>query len=138
MVLSKSYVVDTPNIVRYLERINQKYLENYFALIEFIYNNESVEFIVVVTPWMVKNMPNWRIIESIESIKNVRIKYSVDYDLDPDISLFEILKEIDNSFIISNDKFRNGKYLQYKFEIGNRINFELIEESNKIILRCDL
>ena len=130
-----TYVVDTPNIIRYLERINQRYLEHYIALMQFIVKNELVEFIVVITPWIVENIPNWWIIKALE---NIRIEFSELYDMDPDIALFEISKEIDNSCIISNDKFRDGKYLRYKFEIGNRINFELIEESNKIILRCDL
>jgi len=123
------YVVDTPNIVRYKENILPRYFENYIALLEFIIFNRSTKFIVVVTPWLMKNLPNWWMMKS---IRNLEFRLSSDYGIDPDVAIFEISKEISDSIIISNDKFRNSEYVKYNIEKNKLVGFEMVLDTDKL------
>ena len=128
------FVIDTPNIIRYMEKKNPNYTNNVISLISFIHRNETSEFIVIITPWMEKNIPNL----SIFKIKNVEIRYSSDYDKDPDVAVLEISRQVGNVVVISNDKFRSKKYKKYKCIISKKIKFCLLEIDNQIFMKCNL
>ena len=128
------FVIDTPNIIRYMEKKKPNYTNNLISLISFIHRHNASKFIIIITPWMEKNLPNL----SSFKIKNVKIRYSSYYDVDPDIAVFEISKKFGNVIVISNDKFRKNKYKKYNCIISKKIKFILLEKDNQIFMKCDL
>ena len=128
------FVIDTPNIIRYMEKKKPNYTNNLISLISFIHRHNASKFIIIITPWMEKNIPNL----SSFKIKNVEIRYSSDYDVDPDIAVFEISKQFGNVIVISNDKFRKNKYKKYNCIRSKKIKFILLEKDNQIFMKCDL
>jgi len=132
MKYTTTYVVDTPNIVRHLERIDPKYILNYIALMRFIQMNKSSKYIVMVTPWMVNNLPNWDKIHC----KNMEFKFSIEYyEGDPDMALFLVCEEEQIKNIISNDNFKQKKYRDFKNFTINKIGFDFHEKSSELFIK---
>ncbi len=134
MKFTKTFVIDTPNVIRYKEHKGPKYVENFLSLTSFIKNNKSIKFIIIITPWMDKYLPNLPIF----TIKNLEKRYSVDYNNDPDIAAFEVSMEEECAGLISNDKFRKKIYEPYKREVNEIIKFFIIERKNENLMKCYL
>ena len=135
MKFTKTFVIDTPNVIRYKEHKGPKYVENFLSLTSFINENKSIKFIIIITPWMEKVLPNL----SRFCAKNLVKKYSTDYNnLDPDIAAFEVSKEEECAGLISNDKFRKKIYEPYKREVNEIIKFYIIERKNENLMKCYL
>ena len=99
---------------------------------KFIQMNKSAKFIVLVTPWMVNNLPNWDKIHC----TNMEFKFSIEYyEGDPDMALFVICDEEQIKNIISNDKFKQEKYQDFKNFTINKVGFDFHDESSELFIK---
>ena len=123
-------VIDTPNLVFSRNGIRTS---NIIALDNFIRTNPRIEFYALITPKIAKNHILLSILKNMEKkSRNLKL-FESEQSEDPDLTLLTMARSL-GAAVLSNDLFRQRKYMKFSLEKNKRIGFTV--KDLHLILHC--